>query len=390
MVVRLPDHSGAASPPASADGGEGSADGGGIGPAACHGRFLPFPDDGTASAPPPRDRGNAEEAESCRDFPASPNGVPLVPCVSYARGVAIAAPRSPGPGCTSDKGGRAIERLFVSLPGEPGPGPETGTGPDCIRALAVPGDLCRVVGQAMIYRETIPADATVRERVLPDGAVRIVANLSADQDSCLRVLGPATAPESVPLRGSMKGLSLTLRPEAARAVLGLPVGRGAGLDLPLTELWAGEAACLASRLGEAEEDSALTEILWTALRRRLARASTDLLPVNLSRLIGDGGARRPGQPARRRDIGERRMQQLYREHIGLSPRAARRLARWHGLLRALRRVDRPDWAALSVEHGWYDQAHLCRDFRVYSGLSPSGYFARAFSRSSKTTEASAG
>jgi methylphosphotriester-DNA--protein-cysteine methyltransferase len=97
----------------------------------------------------------------------------------------------------------------------------------------------------------------------------------------------------------------------------------------------------------------------------------------------------PAIPVIGADIGERRMQQLYREHIGLSPRAARRLARWHGLLRALRRVDRPDWAALAAEHGWYDQAHLCRDFRGFSGLTPSGYFAHAFSGSSKTTGASA-
>jgi hypothetical protein len=295
-----------------------------------------------------------------------------------------------GAGCKPDEGSRAIERLFVSLPGEPGPGPETGTGPDCIRALAVPGDLCRVVGQAMIYRETIPAGATVRERVLPDGAVRIVANVSADQDSSLRVLGPTTAPESVPLCGSMKGLSLTVRPEAARALLGLPVGEIAGLDLPLTDLRSGEAACLASRLGDAEGDDALTETLWCVLRKLMANSSEDILPANLPGFIGGVDARRPGHPTHRRDIGERRMQQLYREHIGLSPRAARRLARWHGLLRALRSVDRPDWAALSVEHGWYDQAHLCRDFRGFSGLTPSGYFAHAFSGSSKTTEASAG
>jgi AraC-like DNA-binding protein len=278
----------------------------------------------------------------------------------------------------------------VSLPGEPGPGPETGTGPDCIRSVGVPGDLGRVVGQAMIYRETIPAGVTVRERVLPDGAVRIVVNLPADQEPSLRVLGPSTAPESVPLRGSMRGLSLTVRPEAARALLGLPIGEIAGFDLPLTELWAGEAACLASRLGEAKGVDALTEILWAAIRRRMARASKDILPANLSGLLGAGGAWRPGHGAHRRGLGERRVQQLYREHIGLSPRAAKRLARWHGLLRALRRVDRPDWSALAVEHGWYDQAHLCRDFRGFAGLTPSGYFTAAFSGSSKTTDASVG
>ena len=33
------------------------------------------------------------------------------------------------------------------------------------------------------------------------------------------------------------------------------------------------------------------------------------------------------------------------------------------------------WADLSAELGWYDQAHLIRDFRRHTGVSPSAYLA---------------
>lgn len=240
----------------------------------------------------------------------------------------------------------------------------------------------------MIYSETMPPDVTVCETVLPDGAVRIVVKLTADRGPCLHLLGPNTSSVSVPLRGTMKGLSLTLRPEAARALLGLPIANIAGLDLPLTEFWAEDTECLAFRLDKADGDDALADILWDAIRSRVARSSEGILPMNLYRHIDYASMRRAGNRAHPREIGERRMQQLYREYIGLSPRSSRRLARWHGLLRALRFVDRPDWAALAIEHGWYDQAHLCRDFRSFSRLTPGEYFSRAFSRSSKTMDTS--
>jgi AraC-like DNA-binding protein len=39
-------------------------------------------------------------------------------------------------------------------------------------------------------------------------------------------------------------------------------------------------------------------------------------------------------------VGERRLQQLCHEHVGLAPKAVSRLARPHGMLRALRRRPR--------------------------------------------------
>jgi AraC-like DNA-binding protein len=282
---------------------------------------------------------------------------------------------------------RLTERLFLSLPGDIRPGPETGTAPGTIPPLTVPPDLRGVVGQALSYREDLPIESVVWERVLPDGAVRIVVDLS--QPAILpriAVVGPRTSAELVRLSGRMDGLSLTLAPAAARAVLGVPVGEIADRTLPLSALWGAPAEVLGEQLQGTSHGRDRGELFWASLRTRLARRG-DRAPPALLHAVAGAARRAPGRVqdiAAALGLGERRLQQLCRDHLGLSPRSIGRLHRLHGLLRALRSAARPDWAMLALDHGYCDQAHLVREFRRFTGLTPTAYRRRTVSGSSKT------
>jgi AraC-like DNA-binding protein len=251
--------------------------------------------------------------------------------------------------------------------------------------LAVPPELRGVVGQALRYREDLPTESAVWERVLPDGAVRIVVDLSRPAIlPRIAVVGPRTTAELIPLSGRMEGMSLTLTPAAARTVLGVPIGELADRTVPLAELWGPPAVALAERLHATVHDR--SALLWAGLRTRLAGHDERVPPALLDALA----AATRGAPGRVQDraaalgLSERRLQQLCRDHFGLSPRSIRRLDRLHGLLRALRSVGRPDWAMLALDHDYCDQAHLVRDFRRFTGLTPTDYRRLAVSGSSKT------
>lgn len=275
---------------------------------------------------------------------------------------------------------RAPERLFVFLPGDVGPGPETNTPPHCMRILSPPSVLAAVVQQAMVYREAHPLHGSIVERVLPDGAVRIVSDLSGGNPSPL-VIGPRSRAETVMLRGRMEGLSLALQPGATRALLGMPVGEATDRTIPLSDLWGPAAEELGFRLAQTGRDDIRATILWETLHLKMANIPGKLLPwLSVSPFSHSTQSRDLRQQL---DLGERRVQQLFNDHFGLSPRSVMRLARWHRLLKSLRRIEWPNWAALAVDHGWYDQAHLNRDFRRFSGLTSSEYFSQAISGSSK-------
>lgn len=270
-------------------------------------------------------------------------------------------------------------RLFVSLPGDTGPGPETAAPRATARALCVPPDLRPVIGQALMWQEALEAKYCIVEHVLPDGRVRLWFDLSGSGAGPM-VLGPRLEAQTVLLQGRMAGLSVALTAAAARAVLGAPVRSLRGQAVGLADFWGPEAGCFGDRIAQALDLRQMAETLWHGLRRRLQQSGFSADDGQRTLRLTAAVAR--GDAPDRIGLGERRLQQLCAEHLGLSPREHRRLMRWHGLLRGLRRVDRPDWAVLALAHGWYDQAHMLRDFRVFAGMTPTAF--RAISGPSKT------
>jgi len=281
------------------------------------------------------------------------------------------------------------ERLFLRLDEDPVQGPESGAPAGTLHTFPVEPALRRHVAHILLYRETIP-DGEVFERVLPDGAVRLVFNLAdGSAPPAAGVLGACAAPAIVRLRGRMEGLSVTLRPGAAAALLGVPAGAIADAAVPLDALWRGDAARLLEHLAAATSDAARVALLQHTLQHRLRAHDTEGPSVAAAalQLIAASGGRRPlREVAAAVGVGERRLQQIFQAQVGLSPRAANRLARLHGLLRALRTRPTPGWAQAALDAGYYDQSHLANEFRALCGLTPTEFLGRATSGSSKTAD----
>jgi AraC-like DNA-binding protein len=99
----------------------------------------------------------------------------------------------------------------------------------------------------------------------------------------------------------------------------------------------------------------------------------------VGRIAADPGLLRVAQLAEVSGLSERRLQRLFAEYVGVSPKWVMRRARLHEA--ALRvEADGPasvDWGALAADLGYADQAHLTRDFTATLGVPPSRYAAGA-------------
>lgn len=278
------------------------------------------------------------------------------------------------------------ERLFVRLEDDPLYAPETTVPAGTMRDFAVPAALRDHVAHVMAYAETLPPGVEVAERVLPDGALRLIFDL-ADGAPCARVAGPSTHPVLLSTRGRVEGLSVTLRPGAALALFGVPAHELAERVLPWADLVGGAARRLADRLGEAGDDPSRAALLLDTLRRLQRDTHADdrrRAGLAAAQFRRGGDAPSVRAVAEGVGIGERRLQQIFRAHVGLAPRAWSRLARLHRCLRLLRARSRPGWPELALSAGFFDQAHLVNEFRRLSGLTPGQFLQRAVSGSSKT------
>jgi AraC-like DNA-binding protein len=74
-------------------------------------------------------------------------------------------------------------------------------------------------------------------------------------------------------------------------------------------------------------------------------------------------------------LSRRRLAQLFREQVGLTPKLFCRLHRFQGVLRQIALGAPVDWADLALAGGYCDQAHVGHEFREFSGMSPSAYLA---------------
>lgn len=276
------------------------------------------------------------------------------------------------------------ERLFVHLDGDEAGGPETTAPAASLRAFAPRPILRPHVAGILAYRESFARGGDVIERVVPDGAVRLAFNLgdapvvAGVRSATAEAIGAASRATLVGLGGEVHGIAVTLRAGSVAAVLGAPAAEIAGTAVPLDTLWARAGDELFARLQESGDDARRAALVQDFLERRLARYGDTPIPGTQAalRCVALSASQRVGDMAAALGIGERRLQQLFHAEVGLTPRRLRRLVRLHGCLRRLRNDPAPAWAQLALDCGFYDQAHLVKEFRELCGVTPGDYLGR--------------
>lgn len=225
------------------------------------------------------------------------------------------------------------------------------------------------------------------ERGLPGGAAQLLINLDADRLSHYRDDGGLLARTSGVAVAGIRCAPVVLDTSEQRSVCGAvfsPTGASAYLRLP--------ARLLANEL----LDMTLVQSRrWRDARERLVNTDDTaeclhaLESILLEGVCGapslaphiDLACRRIEHGANIEDVrnglglSAHRLIDEFRTRVGLTPKRYGRLARFQRTLDRLQ--SRSSWADLAVECGYSDQAHMIREFRMFSGLTPSAYQARS-------------
>ncbi len=178
------------------------------------------------------------------------------------------------------------------------------------------------------------------------------------------------------LTGLGKGLGVRFRPGGFRPFYRQPIAALSDRVVPARQVFgpAADEACAAA-MAPGAGDTAMIAAAERLLRGFGAEPDpvTARVAAMVERISTDPGLRRVTALAGVFGVPERRLQRLFAEYVGVSPKWVIRRAR---LLEAARRADAGevvDWAELALDLGYADQAHLTRDFTATLGVSPARY-----------------
>ena len=173
-------------------------------------------------------------------------------------------------------------------------------------------------------------------------------------------------------------MGVHFRPGGAFPFLGLSAYELADTHLDLAMLWGGRAGEIRERLACAPSVRERFQILEHALRSRLLAPLEHHPAVSLAlRGFRSNHSRAVVRKlAREAGLSDRRFIDIFRSEVGLNPKLFNRIERFQRVLERVDRLAQPEWDQLALEHGYFDQSHLIRDFVEFSGFSPADYLRR--------------
>lgn len=170
-------------------------------------------------------------------------------------------------------------------------------------------------------------------------------------------------------------LQVDFTPLGARALFGRPLAELTNQVVAFDDVLGPQARVLIERLHDAgtwEARFALIDDFFLARLTKADRCDPRVSHV-WSQLVATAGQARIDHMAR--DVGwsRKHLAARFRDEIGLTPKVAARVMRFEALLGCSRAKGRRTWSELAATCGYFDQAHLNRDFAEFAHTTPGSY-----------------
>jgi AraC-like DNA-binding protein len=133
---------------------------------------------------------------------------------------------------------------------------------------------------------------------------------------------------------------------------------------------------LRDRLGEAPNDDARFNLVEEWLRIRQQTPPTRAVSHALRLIQRGANPVHIGRMADEIGISHKHLLREFDRCVGLNPKTFARVCAFQRVIQSVGQKPEVEWAATAAQCGYYDQAHLIREFRAFSGLTPMSYLAR--------------
>ena len=205
---------------------------------------------------------------------------------------------------------------------------------------------------------------------------RLTGHVSAPPTAVL--IGPRTRRQhDLHIDGVVDVLSVQFEATGLHALLGIsmpaladwPLGAGDVSEWPGIEQ-------LHERMSMSDSTSHRVSQLETfliALRQRRPAPNDVGLEWCVAKLRAQAGQVRVEQLAAKTGLSQRHFSRLFKQQIGVSPKTYARVVRMQSVIAAKSARPTLSWAALAQDFGFFDQAHLDKEFRDLADATPTSW-----------------
>lgn len=234
-----------------------------------------------------------------------------------------------------------------------------------------------------------PADpGAPRQRIVPDGCMEMIFHhgdayrqylpdgSSLIQPRCF-VFGQVTRPLEIEPTGRTGIFAVRFEPNGFLALTPEPLSRLADTATPLEDLFGAAGKDLEDTvLAHASTTERMDDVI-TFLRPILTHVATaDRLLARAVRTLSETeGAVSVDELAREVQVNRRRLERRFSSGVGVAPKYLARIVRLQAAVSRLAAGEYDRLTDLAHDAGYFDQAHFIREFREFTGQTPSAFYS---------------
>jgi AraC-like DNA-binding protein len=148
--------------------------------------------------------------------------------------------------------------------------------------------------------------------------------------------------------------------------------------VPVDAVWQRSVDRIRNQVGEITSAAGALRVVEDELRSRLAEApprGLDLVRHTGGRLATAHGGVSVGALTDAAGVSVNHLATQFKSHVGVTPKRVARIYRFARLILSVDALRPVDWARLAHAAGYFDQAHFSREFKDFTGNTPTEYLA---------------
>jgi AraC-like DNA-binding protein len=227
-----------------------------------------------------------------------------------------------------------------------------------------------------------------REKILPLPKIDLKINFGggfqvydADQVEAFTtlteswVLGLWTTYHIVEWPRDLQYLAVSFKSGGAYPFLGMPLSELQNQIVPLDMIWGRSAAEIRERLYAAPTLHARFVLLEQFLLARLCEAPQRLKAVQyaVAEIARHHGALPIRELSANMGMSQKHLIAQFKQMVGCTPKELGRLYRFTSILASIDLTQPVDWTLVAHQFQYHDQSHFIRDFREFTGHTPTDY-----------------